>query len=76
MIIIFIFHIESIFAVENGVCSAYKFISILRNKEKMMCKFIFSDEHARCFIRKNMLRIKMRNVLYKNSFFGKTYESF
>ena len=51
MIIIFIFHIESIFAVENGVFSAYKFISMLRNKEKMMCKFIF--------------RVNMRNVLYE-----------
>lgn len=76
MIIIFIFHIESIFAVENGVCSAYKFISMLRNEEEMMCKSIFSDEHAQCFVRKNMLRIKMRNVLYRNSFFGKTCESF
>lgn len=51
MIIIFIFHIESIFAAENGVCSAYKFISMLRNKEEMMCKFIFW--------------MNMRNVLYE-----------
>lgn len=54
MIIIFIFHIESIFAVENGVCSAYKFISMLRNKEKIMCKFIFL--------------VNMRNVLYEKIF--------
>lgn len=50
MIIIFIFHTESIFAAENGVCSVYKIISMLRNKGEMMCEFIFLDEHAQCFI--------------------------